>query len=622
MKYEKEILKILEESDNYITSEIIASSLNISKRTVTSVIKAINSTDLIILSTNKGYKLNKMYKPKQTNIELPNEREDYIIWSLLTKKSVSIYDIADELSVSSSTIRKDISNLKNTLFTNFSLKINSSRDILYLYGSEDDIRKLFDWRIRKESKDRFTTINFLQSCFPYIDVIQLKVIVHSILQKQEIFVHDFQLISIILHLCIIIQRTKDNNKMFNEDYNFSGTDVAESNAAKKILDKVSIIYPQCHFDNSEIMSFSLILASNSTKIYSSTIIDNYVNKDIIKLTDKIINNVQSSFKIDLSNQSFRSKFMIHLDNLVNRLKNNITSKNDLISMTKSQFSLVYEIASSISYIIKEEYGTDVPDEETCFIAFHIGNEIDEQMQNESLIKCAVIAPDYQQMHYHLANKLTALFATKLIIVSIESVTLEKYAFNNIDLVISTNEIDSDVPSIIVHPFLASIDIDRIDKKIKILIDRKKNKSLRKNLLHIFNKNFFCQNKQFSNEKDAISYMCNTLYKHKFVTKDFEQQVINREKHSSTAFGNYSIPHSLVFCSLKTTIFVLINETPIKWNNSYVNFVFLICVNKDEADSFRDLFSSICNIMQNEKIKQQLLKVNDFNDFIKTLKIYI
>ncbi len=621
MKYEKEILKILENSDDYVTSEILASNLNISKRTVASTIKSLNSNDKIVISTNRGYKLNKMYKFKPTDIELPNEREDYIIWSLLTKKSVSIYDISDELAVSSSTIRKDISNLKKNL-NEFSLNINTSRDFLSLEGSEDNIRKLFDWRIRNESKDKFTTINFLQSRFPSIDVLQLKIIVHSILQKQEIFVHDFQLISLILHLCIIIQRTKNNNQMIKStDYSLISGSV-ETTTAKKILDKVSIIYPQCVFNESEILSFSLLLSSNSTKIYSSTIIDNYVNKDIINLTDKIIQNVKSSFEIDLSGPSFRSKFMIHLDNLVNRLKNNMVSKNDLVLLTKNQFPLVYEIASSISYIIKKEYDIDVPDEETGFIAFHIGNEIDEQMQNENLIKCAVIAPDYQQMHYHLANKLTALFATKLIVVSIESTTIEQYAFNNIDFVISTIEFNCDVPSIIVHPFLSSSDIDKIDKKLKILIDRKKNKSLRKNLLNIFDKKFFCLNKNFSSENSAINYMCKILYENNYIPLEFEQQVINRERHSSTAFGNYAIPHSLVLCSFKTTIFVLINERPFLWKDNQVNFVFLICVNENDKDSFRDLFSSLCNIMSNDKIKQQLLKVKNFDDFIKTLTVYI
>ena len=623
MKYEMEILNILNDSDNYVTADVLANLLNVSKKTISNTIKTINANDEIIVSTNKGYKINKSKAVSNFTIDTPKEREKYIIWSLLTKKSVPLYEISTDLCVSSSTIKKDIGNINEELSQNFSLTIKCSRDILTLSGSEVNIRNLFDENIRNESKDKFTTISFLQTRFPSIDVLQLKVIIHSILQKQGIFVHDFQLISIVLHLCIIIQRTQGNNKIPSSKVENINLDGLDTFTAKKILDKVTIIYPQCVFGESEIISFSLLLASNSSKIYSSTNISNYVNKEIVELTDVIIEAVKSSYDIDLSNPSFRSKFLIHLDNLIDRLKNNISTKNDLALLTKTQFPLIYEIASSISYIIKEKYGCDVPEEETSFIAFHIGNEIDEQLQNETKIKCAVIAPDYQQLHYHLANKLTTLFSTKIIIVSIENVTLEQYALNNIDLVISTMNIQSDIPSIIVHPFLSATDISKIDNKLNTIIEIKKTKSLRINLLNIFDKELFELNKSFENENETISFLCNILQNKGYITEDFRDLVINREKHSSTAFGNYAIPHPVTLSSLKTTIFVLINEKPIKWGKQHnVNFVFLICVNKNDKEQFRELFSSICNIMSNEKIKQQLLKVKTFDDFIKTLSVYI
>ncbi|MGN1398799.1 MAG: BglG family transcription antiterminator [Erysipelotrichaceae bacterium] len=620
MKYKNEILTILNNKDDFTTAETIASMLKISKRTVSNVVNSINANQKVIISTNKGYKL--ACDPNQVMqiIDSPSEREEYIIWTLLNKKDVLIYQLADELNVSHSTIRKDITKLKKMLNNDFSLDVVSNNEHVSLSGLEENIRKLFDWRVRNESQNKFTTINFLQSKFPMVDVLQLKVIVQSVLQRLEIFVNDFQLISLILHLCIIIQRTINNNYSFQQN-----TDVTyeiEYNASKKIFEKIAILYPQCIFTEFEIRNFSLLLAANSTKLYSTISADNLINKDVEELTDSIIKYVKAEFNINLSSNSFRSKFMIHLDNLVNRLKNNVESKNDLVLMTKTQFPLIYDIATSISFMIKERYGYNISDTEISFIAFHVGNEIDEQIQNESLIKCAVIAPDYQEMNYHLANKLTLLFQSKLVVISVEGATLDQYAINNIDLIITTIEFDADVPSIVVHPFLSVEDIDCIEKKIKILSNRKKNKTLRKNLFHIFNEKLFIKNKQFDNEKEAIHYMCGILEENGFIDKDFEQRVISRENLSSTAFGDYAIPHPIVLSAKKTAIFVLINENPIPWWDSQVNFVFLICINVNEKELFRDFFFSICNIMLNDKIKQKLLKTNDFEQFIQTIQLHI
>ena len=625
MKYKEEILKILIESEDVVTADTIANTLNVSKKTISNAIKAINTSKEIIISSNKGYSLKRDSVIESVSfVETPSEREEYISWTLLTKKNISLYELSEELCVSSSTIKKDIFNINKKLFDDFSLSIKCTRDILYIFGSETNIRKLFDKSIRNESKDNFTTISFLQTRFPSIDVLQLKVIVHSILQRQGIFVHDFQLISIILHLCIIIVRMTINNDDYTPDAKEQDDAINEFDTAtaKKILDKVSIIYPQFVFGDSEIVNFSLVLATNSSKIYHYSNITNYINRETVELTDQIISTIKMSFDIDLSSPSFRSKFMIHLDNLITRMQKNESTKNDLTLLTKVQFPLIYEIASTISYVIKEKYGYDIPEEETSFIAFHIGNEIDEQLQNESKIKCAVIAPDYQQLHYHLANKLTTLYQTKMIIVSVENITLEQYALNTIDLVISTMEIKSDVPYVVVHPFLSANDLSKIDSKINKLIERKQTKPLRINLLHIFDKSLFTINKQFKDEKDVISYMCGILSVQKCIPGHFKDLVLNREKLSSTAFGDYAIPHPVTLCALKTVIFVLITEKPIHWENHQVNFVFLICVNNNEKDQFRDLFSSICNIMSNEKIKQQLLKVKDFDEFIETLSIYI
>lgn len=87
-------------------------------------------------------------------------------------------------------------------------------------------------------------------------------------------------------------------------------------------------------------------------------------------------------------------------------------------------------------------------------------------------------------------------------------------------------------------------------------------------------------------------MCETLVENNYTDDRFLNSVFEREKLSSTAFGNYAIPHSLKIIAKKTTISVVLSKKPIKWDNTNVNFIFLLCVNQNDKDKFRELFSSI------------------------------
>ena len=70
--------------------------------------------------------------------------------------------------------------------------------------------------------------------------------------------------------------------------------------------------------------------------------------------------------------------------------------------------------------------------------------------------------------------------------------------------------------------------------------------------------------------------------------------------------------------------IIINkhEKTIKWNNSNVNFIFLLCVSEKDKNIFRDLFSSIIFLLGDSKIKQKLISAESFEDFLAVINNYI
>ena len=70
MKYQNEILAILNNKDDFTTAETISSTLKISKRTVSNVVRSINANQKVIISTNKGIMTDKQAREQRVGGEV------------------------------------------------------------------------------------------------------------------------------------------------------------------------------------------------------------------------------------------------------------------------------------------------------------------------------------------------------------------------------------------------------------------------------------------------------------------------------------------------------------------------------------------------------------------------
>ena len=108
MKTDKrtQLLKILSDASQSISSAALANMLGTSERTVRNYIKAINEEGMaVITSSREGYRLESHTASLDT---LPNEAESRV-WKVLSdlltsKEGVNAFDEAEALYVSSSTI--------------------------------------------------------------------------------------------------------------------------------------------------------------------------------------------------------------------------------------------------------------------------------------------------------------------------------------------------------------------------------------------------------------------------------------------------------------------------------------------------------------------------------------
>ena len=97
-----------------------------------------------------------------------------------------------------------------------------------------------------------------------------------------------------------------------------------------------------------------------------------------------------------------------------------------------------------------------------------------------------------------------------------------------------------------------------------------------------------------------------LMEKEYVTKDYINTIISREKISSTAYEDIAIPHGNYNEVLKPCIVICTVQKPISWDKHKVKIVFLICINESVKKYLGEIFGNLYELIDDRnKIKRIL-----------------
>ena len=102
------------------------------------------------------------------------------------------------------------------------------------------------------------------------------------------------------------------------------------------------------------------------------------------------------------------------------------------------------------------------------------------------------------------------------------------------------------------------------------------------------------------------------------TPAFEAAVMERESISSTAFGQFAIPHTLKMCSPRTCMAVYVSRTPICWGDTAVSLVIMLSFNPNDRKIFYDIFEPLSMILLDSNNLKGALLCKDYAAFIDFL----
>ncbi|MDF9411339.1 transcription antiterminator [Brevibacillus laterosporus] len=614
-------IQYLASKNDWCTATSLANYFKVSTRTIRKYANEINQDQIIIASSPQGYQLVSRNQVKtDDNPTSPMDRMKVILKELiLHSEGVNIFDLGDRLFLSVSSIENDIVHA-NKIIKPYQLKIRHRKDMLILTGEENDKRKLMSFIISQETSNEFLSLKAVQDSFPDYDVSLLKNEIVSILGEHNLYVNDYIMNNILLHLVITVDRIKNNNSVIQATNLHKLKSNLETKAANKIADFLEAQY-SIRFNESERYNFILLLSSKTTLLNYQSLtpssLNHYVDEHYVNLSKKLLEKVHERYFIEILDDEFFVNFTLHIRNLIFRAKNEQMAKNPLTHKLKHSYPLIYELAVFISNQIQLMENIHIKEDEISYIAFHIGSYFERKVSLEKKILCAVICPNYYDMQVQLIQKLEKKFHDSLEIIKVSSDSSEVALLEEIDLIISTLPLQKEqVPTVFVHPYLTEEDYEYIQSQINKLNKQKKIRSLKQYLDLYFDEDLFMKNVYLDSDEAYIAFMSNLLYEKGYVSQDYGKSVLERERMSSTAFNNnVAVPHSMHMDAEKTGICIMILDRPVNWGKEKVQAIVMISINKHQRELFSPFFEGVINILSEWKNVNELIKAKDYEDFM-------
>lgn len=629
-KTEKLVRLLLEQQP--ATALMLAERMQVSVRSIKNYVREINEElQGTILSSRYGYRVNIEHVKKLLNEQNDNvpqsskERVIYILNQLLkhhNNEPVNVYDLCDQMYISISTLKNELQKVKRKL-ARYDLELITRGDDVTIHGIEKNKRKMLSSILYDESNINFVNLHSLQSAFIDIDIDFIKNTVLSIFDEYHYFINDYSLINLVLHITIAIDRIRNQNMNMQRINKLPAVRLHEYALAQKLAKQLEQHF-HIQYSDAEVYEMTLLIISRATTIDYKSInaanLEQFIGSDCLALVHQLIQDVSTFYYIDLSEQEFLIRFALHIRNLLVRSKNDYFSKNPLTQGIKTSCPMIYDICVSLAGTIKEKTGVSINDDEIAYIAFHLGSTIEAQKSLTTKITAILYCPNYYDMNLRITDTLNKHFSQELLITNILTDEREFTKIKGIDLLITTIPLSTILaaPTLQIHPFLTDKDRLMLESKISEVRKEKKRGAFEGYLRELVIPDFFEKKNSLRNQASCITYMVNKMVKHGYVDTSYKQDILEREKMSTTAYGSFAIPHAMKMHAHKTGINIIASDEEINWNGNSVHLVIMMCFNVNERYIFNEIFDPITMILSDPENVKKIIGATSYEEFIQDM----
>ncbi len=624
-KRQTNILQKIAESELGVEREDLMKRWMVSSRTIRNEIAAINTflADYhISVSVYQGRYCVPAYHRKELlsilsdqSAGLKNipqnvrERHIYLLIELFAvAEPLQLYELSAEVFVSRSTLLQDTKAISARFPRSARAELSISNGAIQLEGPEWDKREVIYQLLYENSGQELEyVVNVLESFGFFAKEQHLRLfdfLVQS-LERRGIMLSDGSLNRLVIMLLITADRIKNG---------FEVADVPDSPKAGFALDVQALSqYFGVTFSPPELVWLStLISRCRVLSVNGESAVTGELARQI---TEEFLSETVRNFDLppDLFTP-YRQSLEAHIRAMLGRVfLNTFDDFLDLREMVKDQYPLAYEIATGIIPILRRDLSLTVPESELYYITMHIAMVFED---NRSKINVLLICGSGMITARLMERRIREVFATRVNVVGVYPRYMLKTVLGenpNIDLIVSAAPIKDlpTVPVIEISPLLNDEDIHRIERYTSRMFYRGGGGVLRveegtrfqESLFHIFPTSM--------GQEEIIHTLAGKMAAQGIIddVTAFERLVFEREELHSTVFSRLWIPHPMHPIGNRSAVAVgILREEG--------RLVFLVSTVRGEAARIAPLYDKLLELMDNEKLVEQLCQSTDFTQFME------
>nr|UWI48936.1 transcription antiterminator [Clostridioides difficile] len=699
-RQKKIILMIVENSKKNIpiTVSEIAGELELSSRTVlrdmSGIEKWFDENDFnfvkkpgvgLILEENIENQnfIIELLEEEKIEKEYSKEERTLIILSklLVSNEPVKSYYFAKILKVSEGVLNNDFT-LAGEWLERFNIELIRKPGLgVYLEGQEKNFREayvnlIYDSFNEKEILDMVRNISENIQTDKAIEILSenrlLNLMDKCIIRKVEstltkklseldVNLADSAYIGLVVHISLALQRIKNGENITMENDFLEELSLTEEfKLAQEIVKGMEVDFSM-NIPLDEVGYITMHIRGAKQRSSSNHKALNLDDIEVMDITNKMIDLAEDEFKISLKNDERLFKDLAnHLGPSINRLNMGLEIRNPLLDEIKTKYSYAYNGVEKVSKVIKDKLDINsIPESEIGYIAMHFASAIEKNLMMHANINIVVACPTGIGTSRFLSTKIENKFPNLNILETISAINIDEEYLKEkeVDLIVSTVELNTNLDYICVGPFMSSDDELIIKEKIKSIAQNKlmdlKVKDDTKNKDKVYEQ----ITESMNIGRDILEFLDEIQFK-TFKSKDLDELIMDSSKifvESSEDVASIkesleerlkiSIPYIeesrilLLHCMseridiMKLAIIRLENNIKLNFKEEIENVVFML-LPKDSPSYQRQIMSEISgslidnfaftNKINKFSIPEMTLEIKDivFNFYTNKLKILI
>ena len=631
-KRQEQLLAILSERRDWMTSRQLAGLLQVSDRTIRSDVEAINKhTDPPPIESNvrQGYRLCEDARPalasgaetREADIpQTPGARCAYMIQKLLFEvKELNLTMLQSQIYVSGYSIDNDLKRIRKMLEPYSGLKLVRNKECISLKGDEASKRRFYRDLLVAEVQENFLNLNTLAHLYRSFNLIEVKDIFVDVLEEYDYSIHESMFPMLILHAGTSIERMNCANYINMEEGMQGLEDTIEYQIAQTFFDRISKrLHITVH--DGEVGMFALVIMGRRASNYTSDFV-NYNGKwmNTKKLVAEALEQVYALFGLDFRQDAdLVAGLKMHFHGLIERVKNQVRMEDVFVEEIKRKYPLVFEMGIYVLEFLEQRLGRPISDVESCYIALHLG-AASERMNSVRKYRAVMILPHNQSFSDMCVKKISDMFRERMEVVK-EFGYFEEDEVSALDpdLLLSTFPLEHglDVETVSINLFVDS----ETESKILQAINRLDKKGFRleftSHIGNLIRKEHYHSQVDMDQPEEIIRMLCAGLEKEGIVEPEFTEVVLKREQMSPTSFVNtFAIPHAFGAFARNSTIAVAQLKNPVKWGAFEVRLVMLFAINEGDARMIKIFFDWVSNVANQPEELAKLVAPCSYEEFI-------